>query len=120
MSTVEHTTECLARDAERKGAYDAWTERWPNHCDHCRGVGAFYDPGHFYQPPSEDPCSSCTEVGLCARCGEPGLTDEERGDTSTGEGPCKACGWNYDDEQPRLREDPCECEEKYFLDEGIV
>lgn len=75
-----------------------WERQWPNHCKTCEGHGVFtgttkvdFGPGGL---PDADPCHDCTEKGICARCGEPGL------DRETGEGPCTNCGWNYDDAAP--------------------
>ncbi len=116
---IEHHEECIASDAKRKAAFDAWHKRWPNACDDCGGAGGSSHGGSWDEPPSEEPCSTCTEKGICARCGEPGLTSEDRGDTSTGDGPCKACGWNYDDSEPARREEPCACEEEYMQEEGL-
>jgi len=76
---------------------------WPNHCAACRGWGVHswnefvpYGMGSAAMPMSE-PCEGCAAAGNCARCGQPGLTSEDRGDETTGDGPCGFCGWNYDD-----------------------
>lgn len=120
MNKVKHTPECLAADAKLRAVWEAWTDAWPNACDYCKGHGVFFSGGgSFYDPPSMDPCDMCTDKGICARCGSPDLTSEERGDSSTGEGPCKACGWNYNDAEPELRQEPCSCEEEYMQEEGI-
>lgn len=47
--------------------------------------------------PMSEPCDNCAAIGKCGRCGLAGLTSEERGDDTTGDGPCTFCGWNYDD-----------------------
>ncbi|WP_422928596.1 hypothetical protein [Singulisphaera sp. PoT] len=96
----------------------AWDARWPNHCKACGGTGgssSAYDPspagvslspGHFYD---FEPCEACAGSGICPRCGTAGLTSEERGDDSTGDGPCSACGWNGSRDMPPA--DPeCWCE----------
>lgn len=119
MTQIKHTPECIAADAARSATFKAWVDRWPDACDNCGGHGAFHFHGDRYTPPYSDPCDTCTDKGLCARCGKPGLTSEERGDSSTGDGPCKECGWNYDDALPAMREDPCACEEAYMRDEGL-
>ena len=49
--------------------------------------------GSAYEPPDDEPCEAL-EIGVCHRCGKPGL------DAETGEGPCKYCGWDYDDGLP--------------------
>ena len=91
-------------------APDMWAQRWPDHCHACRGWGGstFYQ-SHPYGMGSAsermfEPCDDCSMLGKCARCGELGLTNEDRGDESTGEGPCKFCGWNYEDGQPEPEE----------------
>lgn len=88
---------------------ETWREQWPNHCKICHGAGMFVD---YYDPSpsgiamgagsmeSIELCS-CTEHGLCARCMRLGLSCEDRGDSSTGEGPCLFCGWNYNDQEPQ-------------------
>ena len=45
-------------------------------------------------PDEFEPCPDCAERGLCAWCMRPSLTSEERGDDSTGDGPCRYCGWD--------------------------
>ena len=74
-----------ARNAE-------WEQRWPIYCRGCGGWGAFT----FYQShgpgPSEqmsEPCDA-REPSMCHRCGALGLSED-------GDGPCRECGWNYDD-----------------------
>jgi hypothetical protein len=80
-----------------------WRQRWPNHCAKCHGAGEFsWSESVPYgsttaSMPMADPCDECTYIGKCARCGEFGL----RGSEDDGfEGPCKACGWNFDDCEP--------------------
>lgn len=86
-----HTAECLSFSSTMQAQYDAWIARWPLYCTNCHGWGAV----------GEDcACEDCVDEGKCPRCGEPGLTSEGRGDDTTGEGPCKSCGWNYDDGRP--------------------
>jgi hypothetical protein len=101
MTTTDHTPDCLKLTFQQQAEHDAWVGRWPNHCKTCKGRG-----GHAYWTDEDnhnfEPCENCTAIGLCARCGQPGLTSEERGDDSTGEDPCKSCGWNYDDEEPEV------------------
>lgn len=76
----------------------AWLEMWPNHCRTCRGRGR-------YIPNDEDEdgfgcgciprfkhCPGCTAHGICARCGQSSLGDED--------GPCNSCGWDYNDSLP--------------------
>ena len=88
-----------------------YAEKWPNHCRSCNGWGVTtFSQSVPYGSTSasfdtQDPCDACTMHGKCARCGERGLACEENGDDEiiTGEGPCKLCGWNYDDgEFPKM------------------
>jgi hypothetical protein len=78
-----------------------WAQKWPNHCPSCEGRGWHkYSQSVPYGMGSAsfdviDPCEHCTasqEKGpqKCARCGALALDDD-------GAGPCKECGWNYDD-----------------------
>ena len=81
--------QIAARNAE-------WTRQWPKHCNKCGGWGVFtYEQGHPYGMTTAyetmtDPCD-CTADGRCARCGKADALGEEC------DGPCKFCGWNYDD-----------------------
>lgn len=75
----------------------AWVVRWPNHCTKCHGWGgiAFTEMHGFTHGSGEqlfDHCE-CTET-KCPRCGTVGGLSEDS------EGPCSACGWNYDDGFP--------------------
>jgi hypothetical protein len=74
---------------------DDFRKKWPNHCTKCGGWGMheFVEMHGFNHGCGEhmaDPCE-CTEEGKCARCGKENALGEEC------EGPCKFCGWNYDD-----------------------
>ncbi len=77
-----------------------WRAMWPNHCKACAGWGgATFFQSHPYgmgsaQEQMFDPCEAPSSAAICHRCGEAGLTED-------GEGPCKACGWNYDDGEPQ-------------------
>lgn len=109
MSTAAyvHTAECARALAEARALNAPWEARWPDYCRKCYGTGivTFWhtpgDPCHGQEQLTE-PCAECTEKGLCARCKGP-LTDPEDGD-----GPCTACGWNYDDMLPAGEE--CFCQ----------
>lgn len=75
-----------------------WHAKWPHACAHCKGWGLFYftESHGFKHGPSEvlsDPCDALPPT-TCHRCGAPDALGED------GEGPCKSCGWNYDDGQP--------------------
>ncbi len=72
-----------------------FSKLWPDHCKKCGGWGLHsYTEMHGFNHGSgedfADPCE-CVESGKCARCGKPGLVEDD------GEGPCSFCGWNYDD-----------------------
>ena len=74
---------------------EEFRKKWPDHCTKCGGWGldSFTEMHGFNHGCGEeitDPCE-CTENGQCARCGEENALGEEC------EGPCKFCGWNYDD-----------------------
>lgn len=109
--TRYHTPECLAYQQECQAEAHAYDLAWPGSCPRCGGGGEFVelDPDAGYMG---EPCPDCTEQGRCARCGEPGLTSEDRGDPTTGDGPCSACGWNYDSCRPYQFDGYCDCEER--------
>jgi hypothetical protein len=67
----------------------AWRQRWPNHCQACGGWGSIPFAQHEAEILSV-PCEAL-EPGACHRCGQDGL------DPESGGGPCRACGWNFDD-----------------------
>lgn len=98
---VRHTSDCVAKTAQREAVRRAWHVAWPDACGYCCGRGGTYHHGSFFEPPSFDPCPGCTEDGNCARCGGL-LTNPDEG-----EGPCTVCGWNYDDSAPEPHE--CDC-----------
>lgn len=75
-------------------AADEWKKKWPMHCTACEGWGGKAYRGSYDEPPGFDHCS-CTEIGKCPRCGEADAINED------GEGPCKTCGWDYDDGAPQ-------------------
>ncbi len=110
-----------AYDAEMKAEQEAyevykkalaeWQAKWPAACEECGGWGGesySYDPspaGVSLAPGSMtgfEPCGAagCVFDGNCARCMRPTLS-EIPGVFDEGEGPCKHCGWNYDDGAPQ-------------------
>ncbi len=110
-----------AYDAEIKAEREAyekyqkalaeWQAKWPNACKKCGGWGGHtykYDPspaGVSLSPgcmTDFDPCEApgCISEGNCARCGKPALSTIP-GVCEEGEGPCKECGWNYNDGEPQ-------------------
>lgn len=98
----EHSCECIEAFHLYKTAKEIYESMWPNYCRKCGGGGVFgwnenqapLGSGYYWPEYFEEPCEECTEKSICARCGESGLTPEE------GEGPCKFCGWNYNDSCP--------------------
>lgn len=84
--------------AELNAQAAEWRQRWPAHCKACGGWGGTaYTEMHGFKGGSgetiADPCDALPET-TCHRCGAAdGLTAE-------GEGPCRHCGWNYDDGDP--------------------
>lgn len=86
MSTVL-AEQAAKRTAER----EAWSQRWPNHCQSCEGAGAFTVCGGTGDDPEYEgePCEACQSRScVCPRCG--------RADVSLFQpDPCPACGWTY-------------------------
>jgi hypothetical protein len=90
--SIPHTPQCLELQAQDQ----IYREKYPNFCRSCNGNGRItesYDPSPDGVSMGSgslsltDPCSDCTEVGICPRCGR---------DAFFGEGPCMHCGWDYD------------------------
>lgn len=110
---MEHTEQCLKEFAKYKIRYDAWIAEWPNYCRECNGAGEHHwiengapHGAGFWSMPMSEFCENCVGVGKCSHCGAPDMID-----TETGDGPCSACGWNYDDECPLEYPDgPCNCQ----------
>lgn len=78
-----------------------WAAKWPNHCTKCEGWGGFsYTQKHDEGPgePMFDLCGAL-EATQCHRCGQHGLTSDDPAEV--GLGPCKFCGWNFDDGMPQ-------------------
>jgi hypothetical protein len=96
---AEHSPDCIDAQNSRFNEISSWVKRYPDYCRMCKGFGQHECDAYSL------PCKDCVEKGLCARCGKPGLTCENRGDESTGEGPCSFCGWDYKDGRP----EPIEC-----------
>ncbi len=77
----------------------AWRSAWPNHCTACSGWGGTsYLEMHGFRGGSGeqvfDPCGALPRASTCHRCGQDGLSED-------GDGPCRHCGWNYDDGEPQ-------------------
>jgi hypothetical protein len=78
-----------------------WRNRWPQHCRSCRGWGgSAYTEMHGFRGGSGeqmfDLCGARDE-NQCHRCVDMGLKD--------GDGPCRTCGWNYNDGEPEIYDD---------------
>ena len=90
--------QCAERIAKESAA---WQQAWPNHCKACGGWGgANINQSHPYGSGTAtetlfDPCGAIENPATCHRCGQDGLSED-------GEGPCKYCGWNYDDGDPTV------------------
>lgn len=79
---------------------ELWIKRWPHYCTQCNGWGgSSYEESHGFRGGGTEtifePCDA-EPISKCHRCGAPGGLDEE------GDGPCCACGWNYDDGVPEV------------------
>ena len=96
---MRHTEKCLAGDQERSAEIREYLARWPRYCQTCHGWGYVGDPDEFG---GDDFCSKCSERGICGRCGVQGLGEDY-------DGPCSACGWDYDSACPPPWE-VCECD----------
>lgn len=129
---MEHNQKCLEFQKQCADRNSAYKEKWPNFCKTCGGAGEFHFTengaplGEGYWPmPMADPCEACTNQGICPRCGKEGLTNEEKGDTSTGDGPCKFCSWDYKDGgMPEEFDGFCSCYQdeidKLEFEEGLI
>ena len=70
----------------------AWKEKWPNYCTACGGWADM--PRNIDSMASVIRLCERRPTTQCHRCGEHGLDGE------LWEGPCSACGWNFDDGLP--------------------
>ncbi len=113
-----HTLACLKIFRQQIRAREAYFSRWPYACLHCEVTGIISYPGSREEPPDQDPCSKCSELGLCPRCGKPGLTDENRGDATTGDGPCSFCHWDITSPGLPYVQDFCACEVRLLAGDG--
>lgn len=112
---MAHTKECIERSRKITKECARWVADHPKHCKTCSGRGDFTSPGSMvpygstfvHLPDDVEPCEQCSGKGICPWCGEPGLTSEDRGDESTGDGPCKACG--YDPLKDWAPDGECDC-----------
>jgi len=84
-----------------KQAAAEWVLKWPNHCKACGGWGgSTFLQSHPYGMGSAseslfEQCSAIEKYETCHRCGQDGLTED-------GNGPCRFCGWDYDDGSPQV------------------
>ena len=116
---MEHTESCkkfrLAYD-QRKLNYEA---HWGNsYCKTCHGWGYTsytFDPspagvslGSGFMVETE-PCSICSELGICPRCGKSTLDEED--------GNCHSCGWQYEAVGSEGLDPEPECECEYIWEE---
>ena len=97
-----HTEDCQQMIDGSTLAQREWIALWAGYCVKCSGAGVHitYESHGFKgggREQLQDPCSHCTENGICARCGAQGLTVD-------GEGPCTFCKWDYDDALPQVWE----------------
>ena len=64
----------LVPDPSCANTYQFYSERWPDHCQHCGGWGQVsYEDNHGIPGPGEvvtDTCSYCMDQGKCPRCGK--------------------------------------------------
>ena len=107
---MAHTAECVTMHEKAQAERAAWIAQWPKYCVFCDGFGEVGDIGGHDDSGGNnaDPCE-CTINGRCPRCGQNGLTCEDSGDETTGDGPCTYCGWNYGDHAP-LDDWDCDCD----------
>lgn len=120
-----HTEQCELVNRELSIQRSFYLFNFSKYCKACKGAGQFvetYDPSPFgvslssgYMVDSE-PCLECTAQGICPRCGQTGLTNEDEGrGIDTGDGPCTFCGWDYHlGGVPELPECFCYIDEKVF------
>lgn len=124
---MEHSAECIARQAELEKRQAEYRAKWPNFCETCNaegGIGYDYDPspaglslgsGHMTD---YDPCPDCVEKGICPRYGKEVWTEEdwESGDPVI----CPGCGW-YKENDPQSYPTGiggmCECEARDLYDQ---
>lgn len=127
ITAENHSLDCLMGWAKILMAAYRWDQKWPTHCPACQGRGGFesYDTVPYgmgtTRMASTEPCSLCSEAGLCPRCG--GNVAETLGDGVSSpkcyedwladpNWSCPLCGWrkgfHFEDSLPFLDE-VCSC-----------
>jgi hypothetical protein len=101
MIEFKHSEACEKKSLEIEKHNAQFIRSFPHYCRTCGGAGWFHDAGDFYQPPQDDACESCMDLGLCPLCSQETMT--ETGDF------CSACGWTGKREFDCLWEDECYC-----------
>ncbi|MEK6860492.1 MAG: hypothetical protein AABY07_00845 [Nanoarchaeota archaeon] len=75
---MTHSQQCIKNQAKTEKEREEYLKRYPNYCRKCNGEGGesfSYDPspaGVSLSPGfmiEFEPCDTCTEKGICARCG---------------------------------------------------
>lgn len=102
-----HVLECrqLASAAASKRA--AWLTQWPHACERCHGGG------QGIRVAGEREVCACVAARQCPRCMAAEALDEDRN------GPCRACGWNYNDHAPPPPDTACGCADELAAEEEV-
>lgn len=107
---MNHTKECQERSNRMTADRRTWEQSHPKFCRGCNGFAAFSSPGSsvpcgstfVHLPDDINPCSECSEQGLCPWCRE--TLDDPEADISE----CTKCEWNSN-AYPPPTESECLC-----------
>jgi hypothetical protein len=109
---MNHTATCIANFAQHEAELAAYQERWPEHCQACRGHGGgviAYDPSPAGVSLSQgcmydfEPCPECYDKGICPRCAKPMVANMDEDLPAN----CPHCGWKQGQGAPGAPE--CDC-----------
>ena len=120
ITQQQHTQDCQNYMKAQQKLQEDWLATYPYYCKPCFGLGQVIEHNYPFEPDWAEPCSACTEKGLCPRCGQAGLTsDPEDLGIEVGVGPCTYCGWDYDDGLPYGAECICPMEPLQAWDDTL-
>ena len=97
---MKHHPDCVKAEVRYKETLAEYEHQWPHYCTSCGGWGGYsvagcsvpYGSTYVNLPDETEVCPDCLEEGICPRCGERTMVDQD----SDAEH-CTSCGWNWDE-----------------------